>query len=88
MLTNDSFSMGQIKGCADPHLQPEEIIQQIFDSTRTDAPLLKSELTITAYIPTMRVKDINRIMEVIQTQSQYVSDNKLNSAMHQKCKSR
>jgi hypothetical protein len=42
----------------------QKIIQEIFDGTRTDAPLLKLELTVTAYILTMRVKDIDRIMEV------------------------
>jgi hypothetical protein len=60
ILTSRSFSTAQIKGYQNPHLEPEEIIQEIFDGTRTDAPLLKSELTITAYIPTMRVKEIDK----------------------------
>jgi hypothetical protein len=80
-LTKTSFSKGQIKGCANPDLQPGKIIQEIFDGTRTDAPVLKSKLTVTSYIPTMRVKDMDRMLEVTQTQSQYVSNNKLNSAM-------
>jgi hypothetical protein len=80
-LTSRLFSTAQIKGYQNPHLEPEEIIQKSFDGTRTDAPLLKSELTITACKPTMRVKEIDKIMEVTRTQSQYVSENKLNSAM-------
>jgi hypothetical protein len=47
-LTSGSFSTGRIKGYANPHLQQEEIIQQIFDGTRIDVFLLKSKLTITA----------------------------------------
>jgi hypothetical protein len=79
-LTSCSFSTAQIKGYQNPHLEPEEIIQEILDGTRTDAPLLKSELTITAYIPTMQVKKIDKIMKVTRTQSQYALENKLNSA--------
>jgi hypothetical protein len=37
-LTKTSFSMGQIKGYANPDLQPAETVQEIFDGTRTDAP--------------------------------------------------
>jgi hypothetical protein len=53
----------------------------MFDGKTSDAPLLKSNITITAYIPTMVVKDIDAIMEVTCGQSQSVSDNKLSSAM-------
>ncbi len=42
--------------------------------------MFKTELTFTAYIPTLPVKEIDKIMEVTRTQSQYVSENKLNSA--------
>jgi hypothetical protein len=69
-LTKTSFSKEKIKGCADPDLQPAKIIQEIFDGTRTDTPLPKSKLTVTAYIPTTRVKYIDRMLEVTQTQSQ------------------
>jgi hypothetical protein len=31
--------------------------------------LLKSDITITAYIPTMAVKDIDTVMEVMRDQS-------------------
>jgi hypothetical protein len=79
MLTSCLFSTAQIKRYQNPHLEPEEIIEEFFDGTRTDAPLLKSE-TITAYIPTIQVKKIDKVMEVTRTQSQYVSKNKLNSA--------
>ncbi len=75
------FCKAGIKGFADPDVKPSEIIQQISDRNRQDAPLLKTELTINAYIPTMKVKDIDKIMEVTWCQSQYVSNNKLNSAI-------
>jgi hypothetical protein len=74
-LTSHSFSTAQIKGYQNPHLEPEEIIQEFFDGTRTDTPLLKPELTITAYVSIMQVKEIEKIMEVTRTQSQYVSEN-------------
>jgi hypothetical protein len=36
---------------------------------RQDTPLLKMELTINAYIPIMKVKDIDKIMKVTRYQS-------------------
>jgi hypothetical protein len=61
-LTTDSIKRGDIKGFADPKLQLNKIIQDIFDGKKSDAPLLKSKITITAYIPTNTVKDIDKIM--------------------------
>jgi hypothetical protein len=75
-LTTDSIKKGDIKGFADPKLQPD-----FFDGKKSDAPLLKSKITIIAYIPTNTMKDIDKIMEVVRGQSQSVSDNKLSSAM-------
>jgi hypothetical protein len=80
-LTTNSIERGDIKGFADPKIPPKKLIQDICDGKRSDAPLLKSKITITAYIPTMAVKDIDAIMEVTCGQSQSVSDNKLSSAM-------
>jgi hypothetical protein len=80
-LTTNSIKRGDIKGFADSKVPPKKLIQDIFDGKRSDAPLLKSEITITAYIPTMAVKDIDTIMEVMRGQSQSVSDNELSSAM-------
>jgi hypothetical protein len=34
-----------------------------------------------AHVPTMKVKDINKVLEVTRCRSQYVLDKKLNSAM-------
>jgi hypothetical protein len=80
-LTTNSIKRGNIKGFADPKLQPSKIIQDIFDGKRSDVPLLKSKITITAYIPTMMVKNIDKIMELTRGQIQSISDNKLSSAM-------
>jgi hypothetical protein len=80
-LTTESIKRGNIKGFANPKVPPRKIIQDIFDGKRSNAPLLKSNITITAYIPTMAVKDIDTIMEVMRGQSQSISDNKLSSAM-------
>jgi hypothetical protein len=79
-LTTKSLRRGDIKGFADPKIPPEELIQDIFNGKRSYAPLLKSNITITAYIPTMMGEDIDTIMEVTCGQSQSVSDNKLSSA--------
>ncbi len=57
------------------------LFRTFFYGKRSDAPLLKSEITITAYIPTMAVKDIDTIMEVTRGQSQSIFDNKLSSAI-------
>jgi hypothetical protein len=80
-LTTNSIKRGDIKGFADPKVPPKKLIQDIFGGKRSDAPLLKYEITITAYIPTMAVKDTDTIMEVMCGQSQSVSNNKLSSAM-------
>jgi hypothetical protein len=79
-LTSCSFSTAKIKGYQYLNIEPEEIIQEIYDGKRTNAQLLKSELTVTAYIPTMQVKEIDQIMEVTRNQSQHISKNKLNLA--------
>ena len=78
-LTSRSFSTAEIMRYQYPNIEPEEIFQEFFDGKRTNAQLLKSELTVTAYIPTMQVKEIGQIMEVTRNQSQHVSENKLNS---------
>ncbi len=80
-LNTKSIRRGDIRGFANQRVPPKKLIQDIFDGKRSDAPLLKSDITITAYIPTMAVKDIDTIMEVTHCQSQSVSDNKLSSAM-------
>jgi hypothetical protein len=80
-LTTESIKRGDIKGFSDPKVPPRKLIQDIFDGKRSNAPLLKSDITITAYILTMAVKDIDTIMEVTRDQSQSISDNKLSSAM-------
>jgi hypothetical protein len=75
-LTTKSLKRGDIKGFADPKVPPRQLIQDIFDGKRSDAPLLKSNITIIAYIPTMMVKDIDTIMEVTCDQSQaYLTTN-------------
>jgi hypothetical protein len=80
-LTTKSTKRGDIKGFANPKVPPRKLIQDIFDGKRSNAPLLKSDITITAYIPTTVVKDIDTIMEVTRGQIQCDSDNKLSSAM-------
>ncbi len=80
-LTTNLIKRGDIKGFADPKLQPNQIIQDIFDGKISDAPLLKSKITITANIPTKTVKYVDKSMDVMRDQSQSVSNNKLSSAM-------
>ncbi len=80
-LTTESLRRGDIKGFLNQKIPPEELIQDIFNGKRSDAPLFKSNITITVYIPTMTGEDIDTIMEVTQGQSQSVSDNKLSSAV-------
>jgi hypothetical protein len=69
-LITKSIKRGDIKGFADPKVPPRKLIQDIFDGKRSSAQLLKSDITITAYIPTMSVKEIDTIMEVMHGQSQ------------------
>jgi hypothetical protein len=57
ILTTKSMKRGDIKGFADPKVPPSMLIQDIFNGKRSDAPLLKSDISITACIPTMVVKD-------------------------------
>jgi hypothetical protein len=47
--TSCSFSTAEIKGYQYSNIEPEEIIQKKLTGKRTNAQLLKSELTITAY---------------------------------------
>jgi hypothetical protein len=50
-LTTESIKRGDFKGFANPKVPPRKLIQDIFDGKRSDAPLLKSDITTTAYIP-------------------------------------
>jgi hypothetical protein len=80
-LTTNSIKRGDIKGFDDPTVAPKKLIQDIFDGKRSNSPLLKSKITIPAYIPTMVVKDIDTIVEVMHGQSQSDSNNKLSSSI-------
>jgi hypothetical protein len=71
-LTTESIKRGDIRGLAN--------IENFFNGT-SDASLHKTELTITAFIPTMEIMDIGQIMALTQQQRQFVSENKINSAV-------
>ena len=79
-LQKSSFN-DYIKGYTDTEApQPLQIIQAIFDGTNADAKMLKTVTNVMAYIPQKTETDIATLMEVMRTQSQHVSENKLTSA--------
>jgi hypothetical protein len=77
-LQKSSFN-DYIKGYTDTEATPFQIIQAIFDGTNVDAKMLKTVMNVMAYIPQKTQTDIATLMEVIRTQSQHVSENKLTS---------
>jgi hypothetical protein len=79
-LQKSSFN-DYIKGYTETEApQPLQIIQAIFDGTNADAKMLKTVMNVMAYIPQKTQTDIPTLMEVMRTQSQHVSENKLTSA--------
>ena len=79
-LQKSSFN-DYIKGYNDTEAPPPlQIIQAIFDGTNADAKMLKTVMNVMAYIPQKTKTDIATLMEVMRTQSQHVSENKLTSA--------
>ena len=78
-LQKSSFN-DYIKGYTDTEATPFQIIQAIFDGTNVDAKMLKTVMNVMAYIPQKTQTDIATLMEVMRTQSQHVSENKLTSA--------
>ena len=79
--TLQKFSFNDyIKGYTDTEATPFQIIQAIFDGTNVDAKMLKTVMNVMAYIPQKTQTEITTLMEVMRTQSQHVSENKLTSA--------
>jgi hypothetical protein len=78
-LQKSSFN-DYIKGYTDTEPTPFQIIQAIFDGTNVDAKMLKTVMNVMAYIPQKTQTEITTLMEVMRTQSQHVSENKLTSA--------
>ena len=78
-LQKSSFN-DYIKGYTDTEPTPFQIIQGIFDGTNVDAKMVKTVMNVMAYIPQKTQTEITTLMEVMRTQSQHVSENKLTSA--------
>jgi len=78
-LQKSSFN-DYIKGYTDTEPTPFQIIQAIFDGTNVDAKMVKTVMNVMAYIPQKTQTEITTLMEVMRTQSQHVSENKLTSA--------
>lgn len=78
-LTRNSFR-DFIKGYQEKDIEPKDILRGIFDGTNKSAKMLKTVMNVMAYIPTGQNTDIDKIMTATRTQSQIVSENKLNSA--------
>jgi hypothetical protein len=78
-LTRNSFREF-IKGYQAKDREPKDILTGIFDGTNKSAKMLKTVMNVMAYIPTGQDTDIDKIMTATRTQSQIVSENKLNSA--------
>jgi hypothetical protein len=84
-LTKSSFT-NHIKGYyADNEKTPHQIIREIFNGSNKTAKMLKTLMTVMAYIPTRQNENINEIMVATRMQSQHVSENKLSSATRTLC---
>jgi hypothetical protein len=78
-LKKSSFT-NHIKGYTDNEKTPDIIIREIFNGSNKTARMLKTPMSVQAYIPTKQNENINEIMVATRVQSQHVSENKLSSA--------
>jgi len=78
-LTEDSFQQF-IKRYRANNREPRDVLTGIFNGTNRSAKMLKTVMNVMAYIPTLQVTDIGKIMTATRTQSQILSENKLISA--------
>ena len=72
-LEKDAFQ-DYIKGFTDPGPEPLQLIQNIFDGN-SNAWMLKTVMSVMAYIPKMRETAIDKLFEAVRAQSKHVSEN-------------